>query len=145
VAVDLSLLRTSRYSWIEERTVISGGERQVDWIAPQGPGVMAPRCVGAVIDVVPSSGERPGHLVIVSGHAFNNAPLRTVNADLALNVFQWMAERKALVGVRGTRYQPRELKVVAQQVDRTRWLLVAGVPGGLLVLGLAVLWRRSRI
>lgn len=144
-AVDLSLLRTSRFSWIEERTVVQGpGQRSVDYYAPQGV-EMAPRCVGAVIDVVANEGERPGHVVVVSGMAFHNAAFRTVNGDLALNVFQWMAERKVLVGVRGTRYQPRELKLVGQQVGRVQWLLIAGVPGALLLLGIAVLWRRSRI
>ncbi|MEZ5965207.1 MAG: Gldg family protein [Planctomycetota bacterium] len=146
VAVDLSLLRTSQYSWLEERTVAGeGGERQVDWYAPAGNDVMASRCVGAVIDVVATEGERPGHVVIVSGYAFNNAAFPTANGDLALNIFQWMAERKALVGVRGTRYQPRELKLVGQQVDRVFWLLVLGVPGALLLSGILVLWRRSRI
>lgn len=146
VAVDLSLLRTGPYSWIEERTVPSeGGERQVDWYAPPGDNVMAPRCVGAVIDVAATEGDRPGHVVIISGYAFNNAAFATVNGDLALNIFQWMAERKVLVGVRGTRYQPRELKLVGQQVARVYWLLVAGVPGALLLCGVVVLWRRSRI
>lgn len=146
VAPDLSLLRTSPYSWLEERTVVSGGgERQPDWIAPVGEDVMASRCVGAVIDVVATEGDRPGHVVIVSGHAFNNLPFRTVNADLALNIFQWMAERKALVGVRGTRYKPHELKLVRQQVSRVQWLLIAFVPGFLLLCCVGVLWRRSRI
>ncbi len=140
VAVDLSLLRTSRYAWLEERI----GEGQVDWIAP--PGVeMAPRCVGAVIDVVATEGDIPGHVVIISGHAFNNSGFATSNGDLALNIFQWMAQRKVLVGVRGTRYQPRELKLVDQQVGRVQWLLIAFVPGALLALGVCVLWRRSRI
>jgi len=146
VGVDLSLLRTSPYSWIEERTVTGeGGERQVDWLPPRAQNVFAPRCVGAVIDVVPTEGKRSGHLVIVSGYAFHNGAFGSVNGDLALNVFQWMAERKVLVGVRGTRYQPHELTLVRQQVKRTAWLLIAGVPGALLLCGLAVLWRRSRI
>jgi hypothetical protein len=146
VAVDLSLLRTSPFAWIEQRTVTSGGgEAQVDWYAPNEPDVMAPRCVGAVIDVVASEGDRPGHVVLISGHAFNNAAFNTPNGDLALNIFQWMAQRKVLVGVRGSAYEARELGLAAQQVSRAQWLLVAFVPGALLALGAVVLWRRSRI
>ncbi len=145
VAVDPSLLRTNRYAWIEERTVATGaGERSVDYYAPGEAAAFAPRCVGAVIDVVAREGSRPGHVVVVTGNAFVNA-MMSENGDLALNIFQWMAERTALVTVRGERYKPNSLRIAPQQVSRARWLLILGVPGGIFLLGLVVLWRRSRL
>lgn len=146
VAVDLSLMRTGKWCWLEQRTVVTAGERTVDWFVPTDrPPEFAPRSVGAVIDVVTGEGKPPGHFVLLSGLTLMNGAFRTVNGDLGLNVFQWMAERKELVGVRGTRYVPKQLKLVGAQVERVQWLLVAGVPGALLLLGIVVLWRRSRI
>lgn len=145
IAVDPSLLRTSRAAWIEERTVANGaGDRSVDFYAPNDGKAFAPRCVGAVIDIVAREGDRPGHAVVITGNTFVNA-MMSENGDLALNIFQWMAERAALVTVRGERYKPNSLRIAPQQVSRMRWLLILGVPGGMLLLGLVVLWRRSRI
>ena len=67
-----------------------------------------------------------------------------MNGDLGLNIFNWLAERRALVSVRGDRYVSRRLEVVPQQLSRVRWLLVGGVPGGLFLLGLIVFWVRKR-
>jgi hypothetical protein len=143
VAVDPSLLRTSPRSWIETRTRVGTGEMGVDLYAPRVMDAFAARSVGAVIDVKPEKGERPGHAVVITGIAFNNLAFRA-QGDLALNIFNWMAERKALVGVRGQKYVARQLQVSPQQVERIGWFLVWGVPAAMLTLGLFVLFWRSR-
>jgi ABC-2 type transport system permease protein len=140
--LDPSLLRTGPMAWIETR----GQSGEVDYYPAQDlrRDAFEPRCVGAVVTVDPvEGGKRPGQVLLVSGVGFINDAIKS-NGDFVLNAFQWLAERKELVGVRGDRYVPRSLKATPQQLERVRWLLVAIVPGLLLVLGATVLFVRSR-
>ncbi len=134
VRVDTSFLRTGPKAWIDPRATR---------VPPRQREAYASRCIGAVIDVDPTEGERPGHCVLLSGAAFVNTGF-SVNGDLALNLFNWLARRDALVSVRGNRYVSRALELKPQQLERMYQLLVFGVPGALLLLGVAVAWRRRR-
>ncbi len=139
------LLVTGPWAWLGRR----GPDGRPDWRAPGSEAAFAPRTLGLVADVdgPPDENGRPtatGHCVVLSGVAFANVGM-PVNGDLALNIVNWLSERKELVTVRGDRYEARSLKVTPQQLDRLWWLLVVAVPGLLLSLGLFVKWRRSRI
>ena len=139
VRVDTSLLRTGPRAWLEQR----GNSGVVDYIGPPDAAAYTSRCIGAVIDVDSESSERPGHLVVLAGECFDNLSFG-FNGDLALNLFNWMAQREALISIRGQRYVSRKIELTPQQIGRIGWLLVAGVPGSLLALGLFVFWRRTR-
>ncbi len=134
VRLDTSILRTSPGAWLEERPV--------DFIAPPGADAYAARCIGAIADVDPEHGDRTGHFVLIAAAGFENLGFGQ-NGDLALNLFAWLAERKALVSIRGSKYVARDLTLAPQQLERTFWFLVAGVPGAFLLLALAVFWRRQ--
>lgn len=138
--VDRSFLRTGPGAWLDQR--LPGGDP-----ALQGPNERAAyqsRCIGAVVDVDPEqAGGRPGHLVLVAALGFNNAGFQT-NGDLALNIFNWLVERRELIGIRGKKYVAHKVELTPQQIQRVSWLLIAAVPGALLLLGVIVVWRRSR-
>ncbi len=140
VRVDTSFLNTDSLAWLEDRV---GAQGQVDYVVAADRSLLAPRCVGALIDVDSSEDSRLGHAIVMSAQGFHNTRYQ-VNGDLGLNIFNWLAERRALVSVRGDRYVSRRLEVVPQQLSRVRWLLVGGVPGGLFLLGLIVFWVRKR-
>ncbi len=139
------LLQTGRYAWNEVRAPSPrGGHPEVDLRAPRNDfAAFAPRAVAISAEIQPTEGERPGIVVIVSGRAFANIA-RGQNGDFALNTFQYLAERRQLIGVRGNRYVSRRLEAAPQQLDRIFDLLVLGVPGVLFGLGAIVLFLRSR-
>ena len=140
IRVDTSFLNTDSLAWLEDRV---GAQGQVDYVVAADRSLLTPRCVGALIDVDSSEDSRLGHAIVMSAQGFHNTRYQ-VNGDLGLNIFNWLAERRALVSVRGDRYVSRRLEVVPQQLSRVRWLLVGGVPGGLFLLGLIVFWVRKR-
>jgi len=140
VRLDTTFLRTGTGAWLESEPV--------DYRAPEPdpnqPDLYGSRCIGAVADIDPETGDRTGHLVLLSASGLDNLSFN-FNGDFALNLFNWMTGRDALVSIRGNKYVPRELTLAPQAVNRVFWLMVAGVPGFLLLLGLTVFWRRSRV
>ncbi|MBX3463141.1 MAG: Gldg family protein [Planctomycetes bacterium] len=97
--------------------------------------------------VAPQDGGDPlraGRVVVTSGVFCNNAYMRQFG-DLALNVCNWMAERRVLLDIRGSRYEARHLQLSPQQLARVHAFLVYGVPGAFLVLGGLVLFLRRRV
>jgi hypothetical protein len=150
VQLDLSLLQTGPYAWLEQRVELApGSEPAVDYVQPdhpaRNPGAYAQRSVGAVVDIAGSEGSRSGHLVLFGGIVLNNAGFRVGgNGDLGLNIMQWLAERKVLVQVRGERYQSRRLDLSPQRLHHVQWLLVFGLPGALAILGFVVFLLRRR-
>ena len=154
IRFDPTLVLTGPMAWVEQRTVPSGaGDPLPDYYPPPGGGrsIFGSRGVGGIADVDASasagdgaSGDgRSGALVVMAGRAFDNRAFQ-INGDFALNVFNWLAERDALLSIRGRTYVSRRIDLTPQQADRVYWLLVVGVPGLLFVLGLLVVWRRSR-
>jgi len=134
------LLRTGPYSWLA--TLDETGHPSL--VAPRRRAdQFGSRTVALVCDVDGEEQGTSGHLVVASGLFCNNAGLR-INGDLALNIFNWFAERRELVTVRGDRYKARSLQASKQQLDRAWWLLVVAVPGLMLAAGLFIAWRRSR-
>lgn len=151
---------------VREREGAPGGMRREallwtgnkGWLAVPGPDGIdfrAPRVglqsftVGMAIEVdaEPSAGAtdgpRPGQVVVVGGVFCNNAGIRFFG-DLAFNICNWMAERRVLLDIRGSKYEAKHLQLQPQQLDRIWWLLEAWVPGAFLVLGCIVVWMRRR-
>jgi hypothetical protein len=150
VNVDMSLLVTDP-AWLAQR----GMDGQPDLRPPHDLSVCRSRCVGAIIDVPPpedaKKNQRNGRLIVLSGKALVNGIYRTGQVDLGLNIFQWLAERQALVTIRREPWESRPINPSrdpderAEKLANIAWLLRAWVPGLLLVLGVFVLWRRSRV
>ncbi len=116
-----------------------------DTHAPQAQSAFRPYTVGAVIDVDGVAGAdgrvQNGVVVVVSGIFCNNLGM-PVNGNLAANIFNYLAERRVLLDIRGSSYVARHLQLVPQQLERISWFLIVLVPGSFLALGLFVFWRR---
>lgn len=99
------------------------------------------------VDVAPDAGKpngpKTGQVVIVSGMFCNNVGLPHFG-DFALNVCNWMAERRVLLDLKSPGYEAKYLQLQPQQLERIGWLVVWGVPGVFLVLGLGVFFVRRR-
>jgi hypothetical protein len=134
------LLRSGPYAWLAPRDPRS---EDAVYTQPAERERYAERNLAAIVDLRPESGERRGHVVVLGGMAFVNSRMQ-FNGDLALNMFNWLAQRAALVTVRGNRYRAARIELAPQQIERTGALLRYLVPGGLLTLGLLVLWIRRR-
>jgi hypothetical protein len=92
----------------------------------------------------PASGARSGQVVVLGGLMANNAGVQAGFGDFVVNTCNWMAERKVLLDIEGSRYEAKFLQLAPQQLQRLGWLLVWGVPGTFLVCGLLVVWLRRR-
>ncbi len=142
VKVDNGYLVTGPGAWRAPRV---GPNGEVTYQSPARQSDFSQISVGASIDIEQVEGDRPGHLVMVGGVAFlNGEGFQRVNGDLALNIFNWMVQRHELVTVRGNRYRPQRLELQPHQLSNLRWLLIAGVPGGLLLLSVLVFFLRMR-
>ena len=84
---------------------------------------------------------RPGQVVVVTGAFCNNAGMPFFGA-IALNIVNWMTDRRVLLDIQGSRYEADHLDLKPQQIARIWYLLVCGVPGAFLLLGLVVYLRR---
>ncbi|MEO0479696.1 MAG: Gldg family protein [Planctomycetota bacterium] len=126
------------------------GDQRLDYSLPPTSDGFGPQTVGAAFEwrdnTDLSVSEKPGRLLLFTGHLFvNGEALVGYNGDLALNIFNWLADRTELVTVRGNKYRPQLLEVRQPQVEATGNLLIYWVPGGLLLLVvIASLRRRSR-
>lgn len=138
-----ALLSSGDQGWL----AVNGGDGRPDYRAPNvklQSYIVAMACEVDVEDAqaAPGAGSpRTGQAVIVSGAFCNNAGMRFFG-DFALNICNWMAERKVLLDIEGANYEVRNLEVKPQQMERVWSLLVLWVPGVFLALGLIVWWRR---
>ncbi len=153
VNVDMSLLKTDP-AWLAPR----GMDGQPDLRPPHDRNAYRSRCVGAIVDVLPPEDalkdQRSGRLIVLSGKALVNGFYKQGQVDLGLNIFQWLAERQALVTIRREPLSSQPLRLAEPGVDPDEraarlssiaWLLKLWVPGFLLAVGVFVLWRRSRL
>lgn len=147
------LLTTGPEAWraVQEQ----GGRGHYSYRAPTVG--LGQRIVGLAIDVDPAevdsaqtqggtskAGARQasvGHAVMITGAFCHNMAFRMFG-DLALNVCNWMAERRVLLDIAGARYEQRNLDIKEPEVRSIWWLLVVYVPGAFFVLGLIMWWRR---
>lgn len=151
------LLGTGPQAWLGKRPP---GDPD-HYRAPQSPSAHGRYTVGVVIEVdagaaegdaaegdaaeggAAGDGAADGHVVVASGVFANNLGIE-INGPLVLNIFNWLAERRVLLDIKGSRYEARHLRMELPQYERAWWFLVVGVPGSLLVAGVAVFWRRRQ-
>jgi hypothetical protein len=132
------LLQTGPYAW----TAASAR----DYKRPPDDRALQARTIAAAIEVdgKDKAGKAvTGRAIVVSGVLCNNLGMQ-LNRDFGLNVFQWFAERKELVTVRGERYQAKHFQFEVDHLGRIWWFVVVGVPGLSLLFGIFVAWSRSR-
>ena len=67
----------------------------------------------------------------------------SANRDFAVLAINWLLDRTQLMGGIAPRpIKEFQLVMTPYQMTATRWFLLAGMPGGVLLIGLAVWWRR---
>jgi hypothetical protein len=93
--------------------------------------------------LLPEGAPKTGAVVIVSGMFCNNLGM-PVFGDLAMNICNWMTERRVLLDLQDTGYEAKYLRMQPQQLQSVWNLLVYGVPGAFLLLGLVVNFLRRR-
>lgn len=144
VFADPSLVMTGPWSWIP-RTRRDAGTIDPDLSAwPRSDGAYAKRSVAILFDVDPTEGSRKGQVVLFTATAFLNQMFEQ-NGLLAMNIFNYLAERRELVTAAGSRFRTSRIALVEAQSERIGALLIYGVPGGLLLLSFAVFWFRRRL
>ena len=66
------------------------------------------------------------------------------NLNLALNCVEWLAGRQDLIAVRPKVVESRVLSLTAARAQVVFWVSVLGVPGAVVLVGLAAMRRRRR-
>ena len=135
------LLSTHEYGWL----AVPGADGFPDYRAPKIQ--LRPFEVALAIEVPNAGGDakaRPGQAVILGGMVANNAGMKARFGDFAVNVCNWMTERRELLDLPGDAYQTRQLDVQLPQFLRTSNFLIYGVPGTFLALGFVVVMLRRR-
>jgi len=134
------LLRTGREGWLA-RSV--GG--RPDFRSPSGG--LRHHTVGIACELDPGDSEgtnpqpRVGRAVVIAGAFCNNKAFPHFG-DFALNICNWMTERKVLLDISTSHYTAKSVDIGPQQFSRIRWLLIGYVPGAFLIMGLLMWWRR---
>jgi len=86
-------------------------------------------------------------IVVVGDSVFagNQTLDQLANQDFLSDVVNWLLDRALLVGEIGPRpLKDYRLTLTGSQMNSLRWMLLAGMPGGVLLAGLMVWARRSR-
>jgi hypothetical protein len=67
----------------------------------------------------------------------------SANRDFAVLAINWLLDRTQLMGGIAPRpVKEFQLVMTPYQMTATRWFLMAGMPGGVMLIGLVVWWRR---
>ncbi|MBK8096540.1 MAG: Gldg family protein [Planctomycetes bacterium] len=135
------LLQTGQWAWLGR--IDAAG--RVSYQAPRAGFQGFP--VGYAIEVDGKDlNDQPatGQVIVISGLFCNNLGMQ-LNADLGLNVANWMAERRVLLDIQGSNYVARQLKLSVGQLNNIWWLLIVAVPALFLLGGIAVVWLRRRV
>lgn len=134
------LLRTGREGWLARS---SNG--LPDFRSPSGRDGLRNFIMGISCEVDPDDGApgNPlvGRAVVVSGAFCNNKAFPHFG-DFAMNICNWMTERKVLLDIATNTYSAKSIDITPQQYSRIRWLMIGYVPGAFLLLGLIMWWRR---
>jgi ABC-2 type transport system permease protein len=138
------LLTTGPLGWLGVRR----DDGELDFKAPSVPGAMGEFTVGLAIEVdgdKPQNGDKPptGRVVVTSGAFCNNAGMG-INGDLALNICNWLAERRLLLDIRGSGYKADYFTLDERRRGNVARLL-GGVPLVFLLSGLAMFFLRRRL
>ncbi|MBI2438331.1 MAG: hypothetical protein HYV36_05920, partial [Lentisphaerae bacterium] len=87
----------------------------------------------------------PTRLVIAGDSTMvaNGELLAGYNADFFMNALDWLLEREGTLAIAARDPATIQVELDFAQLRRLAELVVAGVPGGVILLGLAV-WARRR-
>jgi len=140
----MELLRTGNQGWLAMR----GADGFPSLQAPQVP--LQSYVVGMVMELdaqlpadAPTGTPKTGQVVVVSGAFCNNIGM-PLFGELALNICNWLAQRRVLLDLKTPGYEARYLQIAPQQRDRIHGLLVWGVPLAFLATGVVVVIGRRR-
>jgi ABC-type uncharacterized transport system involved in gliding motility auxiliary subunit len=90
--------------------------------------------------------DRGAARIVVVGDSYflANAPIEVeANRDFARNAVNWLLNRDLLVqGIGSKTIKEYRIVMTASEMSRVRWLFIAGFPGGVLLLGFLVWFRR---
>lgn len=138
-----ALLRTGEQGWLAE----PGPDGYPSYRAPgttlQSFDVAMAFEIDVAADAARPDGPKTGQAVVVGGVFCNNAGM-SLFGDFALNVCNWMAERRALMDLKAPGYEAKYLSIQPQQLTRIGWFVVWGVPGAFLLVGSIVFFRRRQ-
>lgn len=90
--------------------------------------------------------ERPWRLVVVGNSSFASNRLlgSLANATLASNLFNWLVERQALLGIPAKEPEHVRLSLTGGQVRNLHLLVLLLLPGLAVAAGIWMRWRRRR-
>ncbi len=139
------LLSTGGLGWL----AIQKQDGDWDLSAPRIPNALRPITVGMTIELdgtkTPESDKAPTGIAVVTSGVFCNNMGISINGDLALNICNWLTDRRVLLDIRGSGYKATYLQMNEAQSQRVKWLLVVFAPGTFLLLGVAMFFIRRRI
>lgn len=138
-----ALLRTGDQGWLAETGPDGYPSYRAPGTALQSFDVAMAFELDVAADAVRPDGPKTGQAVVVGGVFCNNAGM-ALFGDFALNVCNWLAERKALMDLKAPGYEAKYLTMQPQQLARIGWFVVWGVPSAFLLVGLGVFLRRRQ-
>lgn len=143
-----SIAKTSQTSWAETDLEMLFGkgeaslQAETDVEGPVSIGVAVTADLGAL-----GRGEGEARLVVygTAGFAENKYMNMLFNRDLVLNTFGWLAGQEELLSIRPRSVRMSRVEFSEEQATAIFYLSVLVLPEILLVIGLAVWWRRSSL
>jgi ABC-type uncharacterized transport system involved in gliding motility auxiliary subunit len=94
------------------------------------------------------SAERGSTRIVVAGDSFflaNELIQGVANRDFASHILNWLLARNELLGTLGPKpIKEYKLNMTTGQLQSLRWILLAGLPGAVLLVGMLVSFRRRR-
>jgi hypothetical protein len=91
------------------------------------------------------SARRGSTRMIIVGESYflNNLAIAHVsNSDFAHFCVNWLLDRSQLIAIGPRPMNQVTLSLTQAQMSAARWVLLAAMPGGILLIGLLVWWRR---
>lgn len=137
----VELVRTGPQSWAETDLALYTGEGKVG-LHPEddrtGPiGLAAAR-------TLPGNGEREGRLVVVGDADFgrNQFVSRVYNVDFFLNIANWLVHEEQFITIDRKRPRISLAEMTRTQVATFQYVSIFFLPEAILLLGVAIWWRR---
>jgi ABC-type uncharacterized transport system involved in gliding motility auxiliary subunit len=89
-------------------------------------------------------GDKTARLVVIgdSDFASNEAIGQSSNGDLFFNAVDWLASDQNLISIRPKTAKARNVNLTESQSMALRWAGIIGLPGIVLVFGIAIWWKR---
>lgn len=89
-------------------------------------------------------GDKTARLVVFgdSDFASNEAIGQSSNGDLFFNAIDWLAADQNLISIRPKTATARNVSLTESQTVGLRWIGIIGLPGVVLICGIAIWWKR---